>query len=191
MNLTSDGIAGSQTLLLLLGSSGAASLWYNYRSELPAQEPKKNGRVWLEDWFGYMEKIVKKYTPYEVIDVRTGIHWNMQRFGGVTALWHADVETMTKADTAAMTKAWGGTLDSSRRPVWVKIGSKYYAASLMGFVHNSGTINTNGLGGQVCLHFRGSRIHASGHIDEAQQACILEAFAKAAKLDAYIKAGKI
>jgi hypothetical protein len=98
---------------------------------------------------------------------------------------------MTKADTEAMTKAWGGTLDSSRRPVWIKIGGKYYAASLMGYVHNVDTISTNGMDGQVCMHFRGSKIHESGHIDEAHQACIMEAFAKAGKLDSYLDAGKV
>ena len=187
-NMKSDGIAGPQTLLLLFGPQGAVKLWYNYRSSMPAQKPKKSGSVYLEDWFGYMEKTVKRYSPFEVIDVRSGLHWNMQRFGG---WWHADVETMTKADTATMTKAWGGELNPSRRPVWVKIGDKYYAASLMGYVHNKGTIYSSGLNGQVCLHFRGSKIHASGHIDEAQQACIMEAFEKASKLDALIKAGKV
>jgi uncharacterized protein YgiM (DUF1202 family) len=188
VNLDSDGIAGPQTLLLLLGTKGAASLWSNYRSDMPAQDPQQSGKVILEDWFGGMEKVVKKYTPFEVIDVRTGIHWNMQRFGG---WWHADVETMTKADTEAMTEAWGGTLDPTRRPVWVKIGDKYYAAGLMGFVHNTDTISTNGMDGQICLHFRGSKIHGSGHIDEAHQACITEAFAKAGKLDSYIDSGKV
>ena len=188
VNLGSDGIAGPQTLLLLMGTKTAGSLWNNYRASLPAQKPQKRGNVLLEDWFGDMENKVKKYSPFEVIDARTGIHWNMQRFGG---WWHADVETMTKADTEAMTKAWGGTLDPTRRPVWVKIEDKYCAASLMGFVHNTDTISTNGMDGQICLHFRGSKIHESGHIDEAQQACVQEAFSKAAKLDAYIKAGKV
>lgn len=183
-----DGIAGPQTLILLFGARGAEKLWSNYRSSMPAQKPKKNGRVWMADWFGNMEKTVKRYKAFEVIDVRTGIHWNMRRFGG---WWHADVETMTKADTEAMKKAWGGELNPSRRPVWVKIGDKYYAAGLMGYVHNTDTISTNGMNGQICLHFRGSKIHASGHIDEAHQACILEAFQKAARLDAYIKKGKV
>ncbi len=187
-HMKADGIAGAQTLLLLFGPQGAAKLWSNYRSSMPAQKPRQNGRVWLDDWFGYMEKTVKKMEPFEVIDVRTGIHWKMQRFGG---WWHADVETMTKADTEAMKKAWGGEMNPSRRPVWVRIGDKYYAASLMGFIHNRGTIYSNGLGGQVCLHFRGSRIHESGHIDEAHQACVMEAYNKAARLDALIDAGKV
>lgn len=193
VSLPADGIAGPQTLLVLLGSEGAASLWNNYRSELPAQKPQKSGKVILEDWFDGMDKLLKKGTEnaFEVIDVRTGIHWNMIRFGGVTALWHADVCPLTKADTQAMTKAWGGELDATRRPVWVKVGGKYYAAGLMGFVHNTDPLSDNGMDGQVCLHFRGSKIHSSGHLDEAQQACIMEAFVKAGKLDAYIDAGKV
>ena len=172
--LEADGIAGVQTLVLLFGKD-AAKLWNNYRSELEPQKPQKNGKVWLVDWFGGMEDIVKKHVPFKVIDVA--------RFGGYTALWHADVDTMTKEDTAKMTKAWGGELNSSRRPVWVKIEGKYYAASLMGFVHNTGPTSGNDMDGQVCLHFRGSKIHSSGHIDEAHQACIMEAFANADRLN--------
>jgi uncharacterized protein YgiM (DUF1202 family) len=186
--LKADGMAGPQTLVLLFGVKGAQNLWNNYRSSMAAQKPRKSGKVWLEDWFGYMEKTVKRYQPFDVIDVRTGIHWRMQRFGG---WWHADVETMNKSDTAAMTKAWGGTLNPSRRPVWVKINGKYYAAALMGYVHNTDTISTNGMDGQICMHFRGSKIHASGHIDEAHQACILEAISKAGRLNDYIEKGLV
>ena len=189
--LDADGIAGVQTLLLLFGPSDSLKLWNNYRTEMDAQEPQQNGPVWLVDWFNGMEDIVKKHVPFEVIDVRTGIHWNMDRFGGVTALWHADVELVTKADTEKMTEAWGGELNSSRRPVWVKIEGKYYAASLMGFVHNTDTISDNGMDGQVCLHFRGSKIHSSGHIDEAHQACIMEAFYNADRLQSWIDSGKV
>lgn len=189
--LDADGIAGVQTLLLLFGPANAPKLWSNYRSEMEAQKPQQNGQVWLVDWFDGMEDIVEKHTPFEVIDVRTGIHWNIQRFGGYTALWHADVEMMTKRDTEKMTEAWGGELNASRRPVWVKIGGKYYAASLMGFVHNTDTISDNGMDGQVCLHFRGSKIHGSGHIDEAHQACIMEAYTNADRLQSYIDSGKV
>lgn len=188
MNLDSDGIAGPQTLLVLLGKTAANNLWNNYRTSMEAQEPQQNGQVYLVDWFDGMEDIVTKMEPFEVIDVRTGIHWNMERFGG---WWHADVETMTKEDTEAMTEAWGGELNPTRRPVWVKIDGKYYAAGLMGYVHNTDTIASNGMDGQICLHFRGSKIHGSGRVDEAHQACIQEAFAKAYRLDAYIEEGLV
>ena len=193
--LDADGIAGAQTLLLLFGRD-AVKIWYNYRSEMEPQAPQQLGNVWLVDWFDTdsrkgMQSIMKKGLSFEVIDVRTGIHWNMERFGDVTAHWHADVCPMTKEDTAAMTKAWGGELNSARRPVWVKYDGKFYAASLMGYVHNTDPIGDNGMDGQVCLHFRGSKIHGSGHIDEAQQACVWEAFESAAKLDALIAAGKV
>lgn len=198
VSLPADGIAGPQTLLVLLGSESAASLWNNYRTEMKPQKPQKVGRVILQDWFDTdtskgMQSILKKGADnsFLVIDARTGIHWRMMRFGDVTAHWHADVCPMTKSDTEAMKKAWGGELDATRRPVWVKVNGKYYAAGLMGFVHNTDPLPDNGMDGQVCLHFRGSKIHASAHIDEAQQACIMEALAKAAKLDAYINDGKV
>ena len=194
--LDADGIAGTQTLLLLFGPSDVMKLWNNYRSEMDPQAPQQSGRVNLVDWFDTdsrkgVQSIMKKGLSFEVIDVRTGIHWNMERFGDVTAHWHADVCPMTKADTEAMKQAWGGVMDSSRRPVWVKYDGKYYAASLMGFVHNTDPIGDNGMDGQVCLHFRGSKIHSSGHVDEAHQACITEAFENAARLDAYISSGRV
>lgn len=188
--LDADGIAGEQTLLLLFGKD-APKIWNNFRSDLEAQKPQQNGRVWLTDWFDGMNKIMKRMTPFLVIDVRTGISWKMQRFGGYRALWHADVETVTKDDTRKMTEAWGGELNPTRRPVWVKYDGKYYAASLMGYVHNTGPTPGNGMDGQVCLHFRGSKIHSSGRLDEAHQACIMEAYYSADKLDAYISSGKV
>ena len=200
VGLEADGIAGPQTLLVLLGTDGVSTLWNNYRTALTAQEPKQSGRVWLVDWFDTdssegMQSIlpVTRTTQiiFEVIDVRTGISWNMERFGDITAHWHADVCPITKKDTEKMTEAWGGELDATRRPVWVKYDGEYYAASLMGYVHNTDPISDNGMDGQVCLHFRGSLIHSSARVDEAQQACITEAFSKADKLEAYIEAGKV
>lgn len=197
VSLPDDGIAGPQTLLLLLGSD-AATIWNNYRTEMPAQSVRTNGKVRLADWFNTdkengIQSVMKKGVDnaFLVIDVRTGISWKMIRFGDVTAHWHADVVPLTKADTQAMTKAWGGELDPTRRPVWVKYNGKYYAAGLMGYVHASTPIKDNGMDGQVCLHFRGSKIHGSGRVDEAHQACIMEAFAKASKLESYINSGKV
>ena len=200
MCLNTDGIAGPQTLLVLLGTDGVSTLWNNYRASMTAQKPQKNGRVWLVDWFDTdNSKGIQSILPtsrttriiFEVIDVRTGISWNMERFGDITAHWHADVCPITKKDTEKMTEAWGGELNATRRPVWVKYDGKYYAASLMGYVHNTDPISDNGMDGQVCLHFRGSLIHSSARVDEAHQACISEAFAKADKLAAYIEAGKV
>lgn len=189
MKLKDDGTAGAQTLLLLYGPQKAAGKTNTPSSNTVAsQPPQTNGKVEMVDWFGYAENQVKKYVVYEVIDVRTGIKWNMRRFGG---WWHADVETVTTADTEAMTKAWGGTLSGTRRPVWVLIDGKYLAASLMGYVHGTQTIKDNGMDGQVCLHFRGSKIQESGKVDARHQACIVEAFNSAGKLDEYIKEGLI
>ncbi len=194
--LEADGVAGSQTLLMLFGSTDVLKLWNNYRTDIQAQRPEQSGKVWMVDWFDTdsrdgVQSIMKKGVSFEVIDVRSGIHWNMERFGDVTAHWHADVCPMTKDDTEKMTKAWGGELNASRRPVWVKYDGKYYAASLMGFVHNTDPIGDNGMDGQVCLHFRGSKVHESGRVDEAHQACIMESFNSADRLGAYLASGKV
>lgn len=182
MGADTDGVAGPLTLVLLYGNKPAPAKSNDKDFIPPAQPPQINGKVELRDWFNDMESVIKKYVPFEVIDVRTGISFTMRRFGG---RWHADVEPLTMEDTEKMTEAWGGQLNWTRRPVWVHFEDKYYAASLMGYVHGSDIILDNGMNGQVCLHFRGSKIHASGHVDPRHQACIMEAFDAAQKLEQY------
>ena len=107
-----------------------------------------------------------------VIDARTGITMKMKRMGGT---YHADVEPATQSDTAALKKAYGGSWSWSRRPVWVIVGGKTYAASINGMPHGSDTLPNNGMNGQVCIHFVGSKTHGGNRVDSAHQACIDEA----------------
>jgi len=113
-------------------------------------------------------------TTLTVIDVRTGITWQMASFSNGN---HADVETLTAADTAAMLQAWGGRWDWQPRPIHVIIGDRVLAASLNGMPHAGSTRSGNNMNGHVCMHFYGARTHNGNRRHEADhQAAVNEAF---------------
>ena len=113
-------------------------------------------------------------TIFTVIDVRTGITWQMASFSNGN---HADVETITAADTAAMLRAWGGRWCWQPRPVHVIIGDRVLAASLNGMPHAGWTRRYNNMNGHVCLHFYGSRTHNGNRSHERDhQNAVNEAF---------------
>ena len=110
-----------------------------------------------------------------VVDVRTGITMKMKRMGGT---YHADVEPATKNDTALLKKAYGGKWSWARRPVWVIVNGKAYAGSINGMPHGSDTLPSNGMDGQVCIHFLGSKTHGGKVVDPEHQNCVQEAYNK-------------
>ena len=113
-------------------------------------------------------------TTLTIIDVRTGITWQMASFSNGN---HSDVETLTAADTAAMLQAWGGRWCWTPRPVHVIIGDRVLAASLNGMPHAGSTRRYNNMNGHVCLHFYGSRTHNGNRRHERDhQNAVNEAF---------------
>jgi len=102
------------------------------------------------------KSIFKTYTPAKITDVRSGAVYYVQSFSNGK---HADVETLTKADTDILHKTFGYRWQWSVRPVWVTIGGRTMAASINGKPHGRGTISGNGMNGQVCIHFKGSTTH--------------------------------
>ena len=108
--------------------------------------------VELLEW-SYVRGILKNGVPIHVIDVRTGISYNIQCFSKGD---HADVEPVTKADTDTMFNIRGGVWSWAARPVWVSIDNHLIAASLHGMPHDVSTIADNGMNGHLCLHFLGS-----------------------------------
>ncbi len=103
-----------------------------------------------------------------VIDVRTGYSFRVRRTGGTL---HADVETLAVADTAAFTMAVG-SYSWARRPVWVVVSGRRLAASMNCMPHGYDSIAVNGMSGQFCIHFVGSRTHGSGKVDPDHLAAI-------------------
>lgn len=102
------------------------------------------------------KKIFKLNTPALVYDVGTGLTYTVQSFSNGS---HADVEPLTKDDTAIMYKTFGNKWSWDVRAVWVTIGGRTMAASINGQPHGGGVISNNGMNGQICIHFKGSTTH--------------------------------
>ena len=138
-----------------------------------AQVPSRGGRgpVELLQW----DKVNSLFRSYAtVVDVRTGLSFRVKRRGGH---FHADVEPVTSEDTAVMKRAFGGAWSWDRRPIVVELSGRRIAASMNGMPHGGETIRGNGFPGHFCIHFAGSRLHNSGKVDRAHQACVQEAAA--------------
>jgi len=142
-----------------------------------------NGRVRLVDWFKSGEKIMPRHTQAVVIDVETGLSFNIRRFGGT---FHADSEPLTREDTAIMKEIAGGKWTWDRRAIWVKIGSRYYAASMHSMPHMTSPIKTNGFSGHFCIHFLHSMVHATDRECPKHQEMVMKAFTSAQMLDDYL-----
>ncbi|WP_069999580.1 SH3 domain-containing protein [Cellulosilyticum sp. I15G10I2] len=140
-------------------------------------------------------KILPRGGNAVIEDVYTGKSFNIKRTFGSN---HADIETLTKADTEIMKQIWGG-FTWERRPVIVHVAGRRLAASVAGMPHagkdsapnlayvggrsagygygiNLDAVKGNGMDGHFDLHFRGSRRHADGRIratvDSVHQAAI-------------------
>ncbi len=101
-----------------------------------------------------------------VIDVKTGLSFYVRRCGGYL---HADSEPLARKDVEIMKRVYGGTWSWERRAVIVEVAGKRIAASINGMPHGGQTIYNNGFNGHFCIHFLGSRVHASGQIDSTHQ----------------------
>ncbi len=105
-------------------------------------------------------------TRATIIDVVTGLSFEVQRRGGHN---HADIEPLTSADTAVLRRIYGGAWSWTRRAVIVVTGGRRIAASINGQPHGGQAITGNGCSGHICLHFLGSRTHASNSLDADHQ----------------------
>ncbi len=110
-----------------------------------------------------------------IIDVKTGLSFQVQRRGGHN---HADAEPLTREDTATMKRIYGGTWSWERRAVVVVAGGRRMAASINGMPHGGEAIADNGFPGHFCVHFLGSRTHGSNSVDAAHQNMVRAAVGK-------------
>ncbi len=94
--------------------------------------------------------------PAEVYDVRTGLTYYVKSFSNGN---HADVEPVTTEDTQIMKNTYGGRWSWDTRPILVTINGVTSAASINGMPHGGGVNHSNGMSGQVCIHFKGSTTH--------------------------------
>ena len=172
-NLVVDGIAGSQTQRALYGTSESGTNLDNNGSSVSVTLYP----VEKIDWYnGGIQSIWSVGTVAIITDVYTGISFRAQRLYGDN---HADCEPLTTADTAAYCRIYGVSnpqeiedreqeLQSyKRRPLWVTIGGRTFAASMYGIPHNydGDRIPDNGYTGQFCVHFTNSKTHTTNIVD--------------------------
>ncbi|MFV0503814.1 MAG: SH3 domain-containing protein [Lachnospirales bacterium] len=91
----------------------------------------------------------------KVVDLYTGKVYYVRSFSNGS---HADVEPVTKNDTATMKETFG-SWSWDVRPVSVTINGRTFAGSINGMPHGGGVNGDNGMNGQICIHFIGSKTH--------------------------------
>lgn len=126
----------------------------------------------MDWWKSDIQKIFAKGTDALITDVETGLQWHEKRRGGTN---HADVQPLTKDDTANLKKAYGGKWSWNRRAIWVTINGKTYAASMNGMPHGGSSIKDNNFDGHHCIHFTNSRTHCSNKVCPNHQKMIKKA----------------
>lgn len=160
--LTVDGLAGYRTL---------EAIARRVREKSARLSSRRDDAVGIVPW-EEVNRLFPRGATARVWDVLTRRSFMVWRFQGT---YHADVEPLTRADTAVLLAACGGRWTAERRPALVEIGGRLIAASMYPYPHGREGIHDNGFNGQFCLHFLGSRIHKSGRVDPTHQASILRA----------------
>ncbi|WLD92756.1 hypothetical protein [Alkalihalobacillus sp. AL-G] len=126
------------------------------------------------------KSIIPKGSEFEVIDIETGLFFKVQRRAGSK---HADVQPLTKTDTAIMKAIYNGKWSWKRRAIYIMKDGHVIAASMHGMPHGAGAL-VNNFPGHFCIHLPGSTTHTSRKEDPTHQLMILKA---AGKLDHYIE----
>ena len=133
------------------------------------------GRVILSDWYtGEVASVFDRGDKAVLTDVKTGLSFEIQRTGGYN---HADAQPLTAQDTKIMYRIYGYSWQWTRRPVWITVDGRTYAASMNGMPHGETDVITgNDFEGCFCIHFLNSRTHGTDRVDSAHQNCVQEAY---------------
>lgn len=125
----------------------------------------------LIDWKDASGKVARWNGPkFQIRDFYTGVTYYVYRVGGSN---HMDIAPASKDDTAKLKRTYGGRWTWSRRPVLVRLGGTWYAASINGMPHNeAASVKGNGMDGQICLHFLNSKTHIHNAKDPEHQRCV-------------------
>ncbi|MGE5558620.1 MAG: peptidoglycan-binding domain-containing protein [Bacillota bacterium] len=157
-----DGIAGPRTLEFVAR---------RVRERSASLSSRRNDAMGLVPW-SEVNLIFPRGATAKVWDTETKKCFTVWRLQGA---FHADVEPLTKEDTAIMLDILGGRWNSARRAVLVEIGGRLIAGSIYPYPHGNEAIHNNNFNGQFCLHFLGSRVHKSGRVDPTHQAAVMRA----------------
>lgn len=118
------------------------------------------------------KEVVPKYSTFTITDVETGQSFQGQRRAGSS---HADVQPISKADSAVLKSIYGGAWSWDRRAVLVTLNGRTLAASMHGMPHGGDGIPDNDFNGHFCIHFLGSITHGSRSADPAHQVMVHKA----------------
>lgn len=186
--IASDGIVGRQTITALKSLTGEVVATKMMISEIPSN---KKGDL---NWFSTVRYVLKRGDVADIIDVDTGKTFQIKRSYGSN---HADVEPLTKADTAVIKELWNGW-SWKRRAVVVQVDGYVIAGSLAAMPHagkdsaragayvsgrsggygrgqNLDAVKNNGANGVLDLHFKGSKTHGSNSVNKAHQSMVAKA----------------
>jgi len=183
--LAADGIVGPKTYKAL--NDALAAKKGNTIQKLSSRSDDRT--EYLIPWFGGVENIFARGTNATVLDIETGLSFNVKRSYGYN---HADCETLTKKDTDILKKIYNGQWSWSRRAVVVTVNGMKIPASMAGMPHagldsakeeayvkyrsggyDAGTnldkVKANGMDGHFDIHFYNSKTHASNKVDKNHQ----------------------
>lgn len=116
--------------------------------------------------------VVPRKSYFSVLDLETGIEFRVQRRAGSS---HADVQPVTKEDTALMKQIYEGKWSWNRKAILVKKDGHTLAASMHGMPHGGDGIPDNDFSGHFCVHFQDSTTHRSEKVDFTHQLMIHKA----------------
>lgn len=195
--LVADGVIGKKTMALLLPAPSKISPAV-IKLAYAALTPQYSGDL---DWFTQVRDLWKRGVDATITDVDTGKTFQVKRTYGTN---HADVETLTKEDTAIMKEIWGG-FSWERRAVIVHVAGYTLAGSMtamphaglenkregawvfgrsagFGYGYNYDAIKGNGISGHMDIHFKNSRTHGTGVVQKIHQDMVRKAAMFIAKM---------
>lgn len=114
-------------------------------------------------------EVLPKYSKFTIVDVESGLSFEGQRRAGSH---HADVQPLTKSDSATLKTIYGGAWSWDRKAVLVKLNGRTLAGSMHGMPHGGDGIPGNDFNGHFCIHFLGSVTHGSRSVDPAHQVMV-------------------
>ena len=151
-DLVISGIADALTQQIIF--SGNAKPYSTPVQELEADAGKIAGpsisQVQLLHWFNDIKPTIKSGQTVVVYDPATSLSWNIKLY---SLGRHADSQPASWRDTQIMNRSFGKT-NWTCHPVYVMLpDGRWTLASMHNRPHLYGSINNNGFGGHLCIHF--------------------------------------
>lgn len=163
----------------LLFKAGPSADGYAYRPpEAMRQELKGMTEALIGSHYGKLvdweqaKALFPRKAYMTIIDLETGLRFRGQRRAGSS---HADVQPLTKHDSAVMKQIYGGHWSWSRRAILIQTPEGYAAGSMHGMPHGGDGIPGNQFKGHFCIHFDGTATHGSGLVDPGHQVMVHKA----------------